>query len=133
MPYIHVCTKYSMERPQCNSRSRRGILSVGTLLLLAALPGWGQSGITGLSALPSAEQVINRNQDAFAGSIPQGKATAETIDLTIDDALDRGLRYNLGVYLSDRVTEQTRAARIRALSDLMPVVNGSFAQEEEKL
>ncbi len=138
MSYVHVCTKYNMARCNCNSHSSAddfclGILRVGALLLLAAVPALGQSGITGLSSLPSAEQVINRNQDPFSGSITQGKATAETLDLTIEDALDRGLKYNLGLYLSDRVTEQTRAARLRALSDLMPVVNGSFAQEEEKL
>ena len=127
-----------MGRCNCNSRSGADnlclrILRAGVLLLLAAVPASGQSGVTGLSSLPSAEQVINRNQDPFSGSITQGKATAETLDLTIEEALDRGLKYNLGLYLSDRVTEQTRSARLRALSDLMPVVNGSFAQEEEKL
>ena len=60
----------------------------------------GQSSGQDLSTLPSAEQVINRNQDPFTGSIPQGKATSETIDLTIEDALQRGLKYNLGLYLS---------------------------------
>ena len=29
-------------------------------------------------------------------------------------ALDMGLKYNLGLYLSDRVTDQARAARLKA-------------------
>ena len=58
--------------------------------------------------------------------MPQGKATSEVIELTIEDALDRGLKYNLGLYLSERATDQTRAERLRALSNLMPVINGVF-------
>ncbi len=87
----------------------------------------------GLTQLPSAEQVIQRQQDPYAGSIPQGKATPATIDLTVEDALDRGLKYNLGLYLSERATEQSRAAHLRALSDLMPMVNGSVTEEAQKV
>jgi outer membrane protein TolC len=77
--------------------------------------------------------VIQRPQDSFSGSIPQGKATSEIIDLTVEDALDRGLKYNLGLYLSERATEQSRAARLRSLSDLIPVVNGGFTEQAERL
>jgi outer membrane protein TolC len=87
----------------------------------------------GLTTLPSAEQVIQRNQDPYAGSLTQGKATNEVIELSVADALDRGLKYNLGLYLSERSTDQTRAERLRTLSNLMPVINGGFTEEEEKL
>ncbi len=110
---------------------RRAVLIVGALLLFASFYCWGQE--QGLANLPSAEQVINRNQDPFAGSIPQGQATGQVIDLTVEDALARGLKYNLGLYLADRVTDQSRAAHLRALSDILPVVNGSFSEEDQKL
>ena len=87
----------------------------------------------GLTSLPSAEQIIQRNQDSYSGSIPQGKATSEVIDLTVEEALDRGLKYNLGLYLSERATEQSRAARLRSLSELMPVVNGAFSEAVDRL
>jgi len=87
----------------------------------------------GLTSLPSAEQVIQRNQDPYSGSIPQGKATSAVIDLTVEDALDRGLKYNLGLYLSERATEQSRADRLRSLSNLMPVVNGAFSEAVDRL
>jgi outer membrane protein TolC len=83
--------------------------------------------------LPSAEAVINRNTDNFSGSIPQGKATNETIELTIEDALDRGLKYNLGLYLSDQTTAEARAAKIQSLSNLMPNISGAFGEEVERL
>src|SRR5580658_8905498 len=102
-------------------------------LLLSCRTVLAQTEAPGLSPLPSAEQVIQRSQDSYSGSIPQGKATPEVIELTVDDALDRGLKYNLGLYLSDRVTDQTRAAHLRSLADLMPVVNGGFTEEAERL
>jgi len=137
MECIHACTKSSVEpgkgsaRPG-RSRAVRAVFFTATVLLTWCY-GWGQSGIAGLSTLPTAEQVINRNQDPFAGSIPQGEATSTILDLTIDEALDRGLKYNLGLYLAARATEQTRAAHLRALSDLLPVAVGSFSEEDQKL
>ncbi len=126
-----------MERPERNALKKSypalgaGLIVVTVLLVCSS--AMGQIPAPDSSSLPSAEQIINRNQDAFAGSIPQGKATGETLELTIEDALQRGLKYNLGLYLADRATQQSRAARLRALSDMLPVVNGSFAEEEQKI
>ncbi len=127
-----------MERPESNSPQhsfRFGwiVLSSAAVVLLSSGLASGQTSSPGLTSLPSAEQVIQRAQDPFTGSLPQGKATNEVIDLTVQDALDRGLKYNLGLYLSERATEQTRSDRLRALSNLMPVVNGGFTEEEQKI
>jgi outer membrane protein TolC len=108
-------------------------IAIGITFLLACSALWGQGGIGGLATLPTAEQVVNRNQDPNLGSIPQGKATAEVLDLTIDDALDRGLKYNLGLYLAARATEQASASHLLALSDLLPVLNGSFSEENQRI
>jgi len=108
------------------------VIAAAASVLIAAPSAWAQSG-AGLSSLPTAEQVIERNQDPYAGSIPQGKAASGILDLTIEDALDRGLKYNLGLYLAARATDQTIAARLRAYSDLAPIINGSFSEEEQKL
>src|SRR5271165_4457958 len=138
MESIHACTRNSVEPAETAARTKvlqvlRVAVIGGAAVLLASCPSWGQTGIGALSTLPTAEQVINRNQDPYAGSIPQGKATPEILDLSIDDALDRGLKYNLGLYLTARATEQSSAAHLRALSDLLPVLNGSFSEEDQKL
>jgi len=86
-----------------------------------------------LTPLPSVESVITRNSDPYAGSIPQGRATKEVMDLTIVDALDRALKYNLGVYLSTQTTAEARAARTQALSHLLPNINGAFSEELQRL
>src|SRR5437762_13218067 len=36
----------------------------------------------------------------FLGGMPTGKATADTLQLPLRNAIDRGLRYNLGLVLS---------------------------------
>ncbi len=105
---------------------------IGTTVFLACSSLWGQAG-QGLSNLPTAEDVINRNQDPYLGSLPQGKATPGILDLTIEDALDRGLKYNLGLYLSARATDQASAAHLHALSALLPTVNGGFAGEGQRI
>jgi outer membrane protein TolC len=124
-----------MERPESNSSRRKPgfglILTAGAVVVLYSCQAFGQQ--PGLTSLPSAEQVIQRNQDPYSGSIPQGKATDEVIELSVTDALDRGLKYNLGLYLSERSTDLTRSERLRALSNLMPVINGGFTEEEQRL
>jgi len=126
-----------MERLRCKAYFER--LAYGAALIAALLAVSSRSALaqgtnaTGLTSLPSAEQVIQRNTDPYSGSLPQGKATGETIDLSIDQSLDMGLKYNLGLYLSDRVTDQTRAARLKSLSELMPHVNGSITEQVEKI
>jgi len=114
-------------------RVGHAVVGTGAAVLLGCCVALAQTESPGLTSLPSAEQVIQRNQDSFSGSIPQGKATSGIIDLTVEDALDRGLKYNLGLYLSERATELSRAARLRTLSDLIPVVNGSFTEQAERL
>jgi outer membrane protein TolC len=113
-------------------RALRGT-AIGIAVVLACSASWGQSNTGGLSTLPTAEDVINRNQDPYLGSIPQGKVTTEVLGLTIDDALDRALKYNLGLYLAARVTDQASASHLLALSDLLPVLNGSFSEENQRL
>lgn len=94
-----------------------------------------QSTATGpaLTPLPSAESVLQRNTNPYSGSIPQGKATNEVIDLTVIDALDRALKYNLGTFLSTQTTAEARASKMQALSHLLPNINGTFAEEVQRI
>ncbi len=86
-----------------------------------------------LVPLPSAESVISRDTNPYSGSIPQGKATGDVIDLGVMDALDRGLKYNLGLFLSNQTTAEARADRLQSLSHLLPNINGSFAEQLYRL
>lgn len=59
-------------------------------------------------------------QSPFLGSAPEGKPTAETLQIDFKDAIDRGLRNNLGVLLASDQTETARGERWKELSELLP-------------
>ena len=86
-----------------------------------------------LVPLPTPESFINRDTNSYSGSIPQGKATGDVIDLTVLDALDRGLKYNLGLFLSNQTTAEARADRLQQLSRLLPNINGTFGEELQRI
>ena len=52
-----------------------------------------------------------------------GEATEDTIGLSLDDAIERGLKTNLGVILSGTQTQAARGERLSELQALLPEVN----------
>jgi outer membrane protein TolC len=67
-------------------------------------------------------------QNPFLGSEPEGKATTEVLRIDFQDALDRGLRNNLGLLLAGDQTQMARGERWKELSALLPDV-GAHVQE----
>ena len=63
----------------------------------------------------TATQTLN----PYLGSVPS-KADGTTIPLPLQGAIERGLRYNLGMVESNHAGADARAARLRALSALLP-------------
>jgi len=113
---------------------RRSSCLIAALVILGSWTALAQvTAPAPLAPLPSAESVITRNTDPYAGSVPQGTVSPEPVDLSLADAVDRGLKYNLGLFLSDQTTAQARAARIRSLSEIIPNVSGSFGEEVQRL
>ena len=72
-------------------------------------------------------------QSPFLGSVPTGKPTGTVIPLSLSEALDRGLKYNLGAIESDIRTRTSRADRLKSLSDLLPNVNAAISQTAEQV
>ena len=58
----------------------------------------------------------------------KGEASPGSIDLSLDDAIQRGLQANLGMILSGTQTEGARAQRLSQLQSLLPSVD--FAAKE---
>ena len=69
----------------------------------------------------------------YQGSVPQGTASPTPIALTLTDAINRGLRANLGLLTSEESSRQVRAERIRALSALLPSVTGQLSMTEQQI
>lgn len=70
---------------------------------------------------------------AFFGSVAQGTATSGVIPLSIADVIDRALKYNLSMIVSEQESQVSKAARLRALSDLLPKVNGGVTESVQQI
>ena len=88
-----------------DQRARRSLLSITTLvafllIFLRSSPG--------------------QTHDPFHGSVPTGQATATVLDLSLQDAFQRALKYNLGEIESSQNTRAAHAMRLRGLNALLP-------------
>ncbi len=88
-------------------------------LMLAA---WYVAPVAGVAQTPEAPSAAAASASSFQGSVPEGQATAQTMDLTLDEAVQRGLRNNLGVILSSAQTAVARGQRLSQLQALLPAV-----------
>jgi outer membrane protein TolC len=59
----------------------------------------------------------------FQGGVTVGEVVAQPVALTLDDAIQRGLRNNLGVILSGTQAAAARGARLSQLQSLLPAVD----------
>jgi outer membrane protein TolC len=83
------------------------------------------------STTPSS--LAGQQQNPFLGSVPTGQATDTLIELTLNDAIHRGLQYNLGVIENQASLRQSQALRLRALSTMIPSVSGLLRQNLDQL
>jgi len=72
-------------------------------------------------------------QSQFQGSVPTGTASPTPLALTLRDAIDRGLKTNLGLLVSASASEIARGQRLHALSALLPQVSGQVSETVEQL
>jgi outer membrane protein TolC len=79
---------------------------------------------------PSAQ--ATQLQNPYLGSVP-AQSTGTTIRLSLQEAIARGLRYNLGLVESQHASSDVRAERLRALSALLPQVSATATQAYEDI
>lgn len=72
-------------------------------------------------------------QDSFKGSLVSGKATDTIIDLTLDDAIQRGLRQNLGIILQSSAAKNANGQRLEQLQALLPTVTADATIQVEQI
>jgi len=74
-----------------------------------------------------------QTRNPFTGSVPAGQQTGATLDLSISDALDRALKYNLGVIESGQTERSARAVRLRNLNALLPNLSARLNASLEQI
>ncbi len=72
-------------------------------------------------------------QAPFQGSVATGVASPAPLALTLQGAIDRGLRTNLGLLLSGQAAEAARGERLRSLSALLPQVTGEVSENVQQI
>ena len=72
-------------------------------------------------------------QSPFLGSVPTGQASATPLKLSLQEAFERALKYNLGAIESDQETRAAHAARLRGLNALLPNLTARFNYSQEQV
>ncbi|MBV6434528.1 MAG: hypothetical protein IANPNBLG_04781 [Bryobacteraceae bacterium] len=113
-------------------------MRVGALFLAGAC--LGQVGIPGFSNRSREETVesapavgMETAQNPFTGSVPRGTASGEELALPLAEAIERGLKANLGLVLTDQGAAAARGARRVSLSRLLPAVSVQGSETSEQL
>src|SRR6201986_5256000 len=79
---------------------------------------------------PSAQ--ATQRQNPYLGSAP-AKLVDGVISLSLQGAIERGLRYNLGLIESNQSSADVRADRLRALAALLPQISATGKQAYEDI
>jgi outer membrane protein TolC len=77
--------------------------------------------------------LAGQQSSTFQGSVPTGNVSPTPLALKLDDAIQRGLRANLGLLNRETASQTARAERIRALSALLPQVTGTYGESVQQL
>jgi len=111
--------------PRNLSRSNRTRYAVTLLLLSSA------AGLMAQTSTPVPSISLPGSQSPFTGSEPEGKVTPEVLQIGFQEAIERGLRNNLGMLLSRDQTITARGEKWKELSNLLPNVTAKIQENVE--
>ncbi len=116
-------------------RARRVV--PGALLFFGVAACWAQTsaGGAGTTYVITTNQGVSslQPQNPFSGSVADGTLTAEPLALSLKDAVQRGLKQNLGLLLSGDQIPAARGQYWQGLSNLLPNVTSSTGFTAQQL
>jgi outer membrane protein TolC len=100
----------------------------------------GQPGTAGVvqNPLPAGLQSVNtitstvQVQGSYQGSVPSAQAPGPPLALSLDDAVRRGLQYNLGAVGYNQAVRVAEAQRIIERSNLLPNISSNLLVTEQQ-
>jgi outer membrane protein TolC len=118
-----------LERTRSLMKPIRSVVSAAIILcasssLSAQYPGASMQGQSVASGAP----LQGGPQNPLLGGVSAGAPTPGVLPLSLRDAVDRGLRYNLGVLLGQQNVRAAQSSRLRALSNLLPHVTARTSE-----
>ncbi|HEV2419386.1 MAG TPA: TolC family protein [Terriglobia bacterium] len=112
------------------------LVLLAIFLMMSGSIAWGQAqvpGTLGYEASAAASGGVSSSQNPLTGSVPESKPTPGVLGLSIKDAIERSLKYNLGILFSEQATAEARGARWVALSHLLPNVNAGVTETRQEI
>jgi len=126
-----------------------GLACFGTSMAVAQLGGskvTSSNEATGPATVAAAQQTLSTvntqssatppqqaGQGDYRGSLIEGKSTGTILDLSLDDAMARGLRTNLGIILQGTAEKTAAGQRLQALQSLLPTVTGTASYAVQQI
>jgi outer membrane protein TolC len=96
----------------------------------SVVPQQRSSGVTSSTVNTSVTTI--QVQGAYAGSVNGSETGSTNIVLTLDQAVQMGLKFNLGSVSAGASSRQVRAQRLAALSALLPSIDASLSETGAK-
>ena len=118
---------------------------VGAIVLVTGVPAVAQTSSSGnaVQTVTAVQQQLaqpgpgvtpsSAADPSYQGSIVRDKATNGVVSLSLDDAMQRGLKNNLGLVLQTSNERSANGARLQELQSLLPTVTGSAAIEVQQV
>ncbi|MFT4111740.1 TolC family protein [Silvibacterium sp.] len=113
------------------------MLTAGVLALAPSgayafqLGGGGGGGVVQPSSPIQIQQPVINSQ-TYQGSETTDKATDVVLDLTLADAVARGLKHNLGLILTTQSTTSSHGSQLEELQSLLPTVTGKITESVQQ-
>ncbi len=125
--FLYHGTFSNQNMPAVLLRTNRGIFFFALILMVAS------AGLVAQTSVPTPSISLPGSQSPFTGSEPEGKATPEVLQIGFQEAIDRGLRNNLGLLLSGDQTIMARGERWKELSNLLPNLSAKVQENVQTL
>lgn len=112
---------------RCLRPGRFTAVAAAMLLLSGAAVAQGppSGGSTGVSESQVLIPQPAIDSSTYQGSVSDGKVIPGVLPLSLDEAIQRGLKFNLGMILTSQNTQSARGARLEQLQSLLPTVSGT--------
>ena len=104
-------------------RTRAGMRSAASAVLMIVATSF----LAPAPALPQEPGPLG----VLQGGVPTGQATQGEIALSLTEAIERGLRYNLGAILGGAAVAGASGARKEALADLLPQLRAGVVESRQ--
>jgi outer membrane protein TolC len=114
---------------------RRKIIAAVLCIALAAIGTSAQTMAPGQNSVAGGSPGLRQNsfQNQTMGSVPAGTASPQPIPLSLADAIERGLRQNLGLLLSEDAQLSSQGQLWQARSPLLPDFSARISENAQKV